>query len=214
MRARRHPAKRPWVVLPVRGIAAGKRRLAETLDPVQRARLNTHLLRHTLGVLERWLNGLERCICVSACGRTLAMAQRYGARVLREPKPRPGLNRAIRHAMLSAVRSGAERVLVLPTDLPCLSREALDALSSEAAETRLALAPDRAGTGTNALLTRVPAASPLHFGTDSFRLHLQAARVRGWEVFVCRDARLLFDLDTPRDLAAWRNQRGRQRAMV
>ncbi|MGH8663161.1 MAG: hypothetical protein ACREUX_02730, partial [Burkholderiales bacterium] len=38
-----------WVILPVRGEAAGKSRLAAVLDPIERMRLNRKLLRRTLG---------------------------------------------------------------------------------------------------------------------------------------------------------------------
>ena len=205
MRARRRSAAHDlWVVLPVRGIARGKRRLAEVLEPGERARLNAKLLRHTLHVLRASLGSLERCICVSPCTRALTLARRLGAQALREPSPGRGLNRAIGYALRLAVRAGARRTLILPADLPLLSREAAAGLALVRTDTRLTIASDRAGTGTNALLSRVPARCPLHFGPESFFLHRQAARARGWNVATCSVPQLTFDLDTPEDLAAWR----------
>ena len=59
-----------WVVVPVRGILAGKSRLGSVLDGDQRAALNRRLLATTLDAVARWQGGLDRCIVVSPCGET------------------------------------------------------------------------------------------------------------------------------------------------
>ena len=43
-----------WFVVPMRGIARGKSRLAEALDPIERDRLNRRLLGRTLQVIATW----------------------------------------------------------------------------------------------------------------------------------------------------------------
>ena len=195
-----------WVVLPVRGLSAGKTRLAGALGPSERMRVNRDLVLHTLRVLGRWLGGLERCLMVSPCARALRLAEQHGAMALRQPRPRAGLNPALRFAVRHAAHSGARRVLILPCDLPLLSVSALDALrAAQRGEMRIVLAPDRARTGTNALLLPSAAGFPLCFGTNSFALHREAASVRGWPLTVCERPELSFDLDTPEDLAAWRS---------
>jgi len=193
------------VVLPVRGIGRGKSRLAAALDAAERSRLNRLLLLNTLRVLDRWLGGLQRCVVVSPCPRTLRLAQRAGAVAQAQPRPCAGLNPAIAHAVGALVRAGRSRVLVLPCDLPLLSTAALTRFcSSSPAGVRMVIAPDRAGTGTNALLLlHASARFAFSFGPDSFVLHKDAARARGWAFHVCEAPELAFDLDTPRDLAAW-----------
>jgi 2-phospho-L-lactate guanylyltransferase len=189
------------IVVPVRGESHGKSRLAGALDPVQRARLNRRLLRRTLGVVERWQGTLANCIVVSAFPRSLRAARDRGAQALREPSPRRGLNAAAASGLALARRSAARRVLVLPCDLPLLSPAALARLLACArCGARAAIAPDRAGTGTNALV--VPAVSGLRFeyGPGSFARHLRMVRARGWEAGVCRLPELSFDLDAPEDL--------------
>lgn len=65
----------------------------------------------------------------------------------------------------------------------------------------IALAPDRAGVGTNALLAAPPAATPLAFGGGSFARHQALARRAGVEPLIFHAPGLAFDVDTAPDLA-------------
>jgi 2-phospho-L-lactate guanylyltransferase len=202
-RARSRDRRAPWIVLPVRGEAAGKSRLAAVLDPVERRRLNRSLLCRTLAAIEAWRNSLAHCIVVSPCARSLAAARSLGAIALREPLPRRGLNRAAGLGTKLALRRGAHRVLILPGDLALLEPAALSALAHAASVgARAAIASDGAGDGTNALLFPAGARFEFAFGADSFARHLGALRAHGYAVTVSADRSLCFDLDTPRDLAA------------
>ena len=204
-----------WVVVPVRGLGGGKTRLAGALDPTARMRVNRALVLNTLRVLERWLGGLEHCLVVSPCARALRLAEQHGAMALRQPRPRAGLNPALRLALRHAARAGVRRVLILPCDLPLLSISALDALLvSGRGDTRVVLAPDRARTGTNALLLSRAPGFPLRFGPDSFVSHQAAAHARGWTLALCERPELSFDLDTPEDLAALRTSRRESRRLA
>ncbi len=99
---------------------------------------------------------------------------------------------------------GARRVLILPCDLPLMSVRALEEFTRSARPPmHVAIAPDRARTGTNALLLRVPSGFPFCFGPDSFHRHLEAAQARGWATAVCDVAALAADLDTPEQRIAW-----------
>jgi 2-phospho-L-lactate guanylyltransferase len=200
-----------WTVLPIRGESAGKTRLAPALDRAGRMRINRRLLRGTLDAIESWQGTLAQCVVVSACKRTLATARARGAVVLQEPMPRRGLNRAVALGVRVAARRGARRVLVLPGDLARISASALRRLACVARSARAVIAPDRGGTGTNALA--VPAAARIRFayGAGSFARHLEGMRRRGWNVVVCDHPRLRFDLDTPQDLDECR-ARGRRAA--
>jgi 2-phospho-L-lactate guanylyltransferase len=66
------------------------------------------------------------------------------------------------------------------------------------------LAPDRAGTGTNALLLRPPRSMPFAFGAGSYARHLMLAREHGVAVATYRAAGTAFDVDRPADLAELR----------
>jgi 2-phospho-L-lactate/phosphoenolpyruvate guanylyltransferase len=189
------------IVVPVRGERSGKSRLRSVLDPVQRARLNRALLRRTLAVIEHWQGTLARCLVVSACARSLRTASRRGACAVREPLPRRGLSSAAQLGARVARRQGARRVLILPCDLPLLSAMSLTELFAHARTgAHAVIAPDRSGSGTNALLLPAAIGVQLEYGPESFRRHLRILRARGWEVAVCAQPQLQFDLDTPEDL--------------
>jgi 2-phospho-L-lactate/phosphoenolpyruvate guanylyltransferase len=65
----------------------------------------------------------------------------------------------------------------------------------------VAIVPDRHGTGTNALMIAPPDAIGPSFGPGSFARHVAAAQDAGIEPAVARVWPLMFDVDTPEDLA-------------
>jgi 2-phospho-L-lactate guanylyltransferase len=101
--------------------------------------------------------------------------------------------------------AGADALLVLPIDLPLVSRDALTTLLDELDDPHrplVVLVPDRHGRGTNALLLAPPDAIEFCFGGDSRAAHLDCARSRGVRM-VEADGPLTLDLDTPADLLAF-----------
>jgi 2-phospho-L-lactate guanylyltransferase (CobY/MobA/RfbA family) len=72
----------------------------------------------------------------------------------------------------------------------------------------LVIAPDEAGTGTNALLLRTAALRRLSFayGKGSFSTHVTAAREFSLSVGILNHWRLAFDLDEPQQYLRWAHQ--------
>lgn len=195
-----------WTIVPVRGLAAGKSRLAPVLGVAQRVALNRELLARTLAVIGEWSGAPQRTIVVSPCARALALARKAGTAPIRDGTRAIGLNRAVKLGIKRAAASGATSVLILPGDLPQLSVGALRALARAAGDGRMVLAPDKAGAGTNALLVPIAARFKYAFGPRSFAAHRAAARSAGLTVSLVRRSDLAFDLDTPNDLARYRGQ--------
>jgi 2-phospho-L-lactate guanylyltransferase len=194
---------RLWTVVPMRGLVAGKSRLAPVLDAAERAALNRELLARTLAIVSKWCGAPQRCIVVSPCSRALALAREAGATTIREGARAVGLNRAVRLGVVRAAVQGATHVLILPGDLPHVGADALSALVNAAgSDRRIVLAPDKSGTGTNALLIAVGTGFEFAFGPASFAAHQAAAKRAGLTMSIVRRADLEFDLDTPEDLAA------------
>jgi 2-phospho-L-lactate guanylyltransferase len=194
------------IVLPVRGLAAGKSRLSAVLDAGEREALNRWLLERTLDVLGAWRGSLEPCVVVSACERVLEIARARGAQVLREPAA-AGLNAAAALGAAHARMRGAGALLVVPCDLPHLTVDSLDALLDDAQDADVVIAPDKCGTGTNAIVVRGDMVFDFSFGERSFSSHLAHAAARGAKVAVHRSPALAFDVDTAEDLACWRADR-------
>ena len=195
-----------WTLLPLRGIASGKSRLAPLLDAAARAALNRQLLTRTLEAIELWRGNLAQCLVISPCDTALELARNAGAQPLRDHGG--GLNAALAEGAAEALRRGANKLLIVACDLPDVSADALAELASLAADQgQFALAPDRAGTGSNALAVDGEAADLFQFGADSCARHLAAFKRRGFRCGLVRRDELASDLDLPQDYAAWISRR-------
>lgn len=111
-----------------------------------------------------------------------------------------GLNMALSAARDHLRSLGCKSLLVLPADLPRLSAGDVTAMVRQGRRSGFALAPDDAGTGTNALY--LPAASPFEFqfGEGSCSLHLAEASRVGLVPRRVELPGLGFDVDLPSDL--------------
>jgi 2-phospho-L-lactate guanylyltransferase len=196
-----------YIVLTMRGIGSSKRRLESAVDAATRAELNRWLLGRTLGIVEQWLGGMDRCIFVSACAEALGVARRAGAWVVDEPGGALGHNHAAAVGVERAAALGASDVMMLPCDLPLLNAAALDAFAALRDERTLVLAPDRHGPGTNAVIVDAAAGLEFKFGDGSLARYDAWARETGRCVALCTRYELGFDLDTPADLREWQLNR-------
>ncbi len=193
--------------MPHRGVAAGKSRLSAVMPDAARGELNRWLLARTLHIAAAWLGEAQRCMVVSPCAQTLALATDAGAMALPEQPSTPGLNIALAHAAATAATLGAQQVLVLPCDLPLLDCAALQAMTSLRVDGAEVIAPDRHGSGTNALLVDA-GVRDFAFGAGSYARHCALAAARGSRALACAHAALAFDLDTVEDFWQWQRSGG------
>lgn len=198
----------------MRGFARGKTRLAGKLDLAERTRLNRWLFARTLDVIEAWRGDLTRCVVVSRCLQVFEIAASRGAPVVCEADAESDQNRAASAGGEYALQHGARKLVLLPSDLPEMTVDSLQALVVDAhREHHMTIAPDAAGTGTNAVVIDAHAHSGLCFGERSYARYLAWAEKQGWTISVCARPELTFDLDTPQDWAAW-NERTAQVAFI
>ena len=194
-----------WTIVAVRGLATSKSRLAPVLSPTERQALNRELLERTLAVVSEWSGAPQRTIVVSPCVRTLALARKAGATAVSEGARAVGHNQAITLGIARAAAQGATHVMALPCDLPYLSTDAMRALANASGRGKqVVLAPDKAGTGTNAVLVGVGTDFEFAFGPGSLLAHQAVARRAGLSVSLVQRDDLKLDLDTPDDLARWK----------
>jgi 2-phospho-L-lactate guanylyltransferase len=115
-----------------------------------------------------------------------------------------GLNQGLDQAREAAIRDDIELLGILHGDLPNLGADDVVALLEAAEQTRaVAIAPVRAGTGTNGLPLRPPDIIGFRFGAGSMAAHREEALAAGIEPRLVERDGLAFDLDTPQDLARW-----------
>jgi 2-phospho-L-lactate guanylyltransferase len=115
-----------------------------------------------------------------------------------------GLNDGLDQARRGAIADGIATLLVLHGDLPNLGADDVTALLDAVPRpSGVAIAPDRAGHGTNGLALRPLDAIAFKFGVESHAAHLAEAEAAGVPLVEVHRPGLAFDLDTPADLARW-----------
>jgi 2-phospho-L-lactate guanylyltransferase len=192
-----------WAIVPIKPLMRSKSRLAPVMDVGQREALSREMLTHTLAVLSeaRTLAGI---LVVSRDSAALSVARNFDVRTIQEGGA-PELNTALARATKVTVAWGARGTLVLPSDLPLLQVEDVEAiLENSRFLKRVVVAPDRHGDGTNALLMTPPGLIEYGFGKGSFARHVQRAEQAGAEVRIYRSPTVELDLDTPEDLELYR----------
>lgn len=181
-----------WAIIPVKGADLGKQRLAGVLDGPGRKDLVAAMLGHVVMVVQA-VEGIDRVALLGTSRHGLPES----LHLMRDPGT--GLNPALTSAVSTAAQAGATRVVIVFADLPQLTSDEVALL---AATPDIAAAPDRHGTGTNALSLPLPAASgfTLAFGPDSFTRHqAEAARI-GLPLTMIHSPGLQRDIDEPADL--------------
>jgi 2-phospho-L-lactate guanylyltransferase len=188
-----------FAVIPIGALDGAKSRLGAVLDAEERRDLAERLARRTIQAAVA-APGIVETIVVTPDDAVRELALTLGARPLREQTG--GLNAAIRHARAEVIAGGGQAMLILPTDLPDISSDAIgDLLATLDSPDRpiVAIVPDRHDRGTNALLMAPPDAIDVCFGGDSRSAHAAAAEAVGARL-VRLDGPLTLDLDTPEDL--------------
>ena len=187
-----------WAIVPVKPLRRGKSRLAGTLTEDERTELNRALLQHTLETLSE-LKEVDGVLVVSRDPNALTIARNHGARTVQEDG-QPELNTALKRATIVAQVYATRGVLVLPADLPLVTREDILALIQRAVEPPVVvIAPDRHKKGTNALLISPPGLIEYDFGENSFQRHCKLVKKAGARLEIVDLPSLGLDLDVPED---------------
>ena len=192
---------RTLAILPVKSFGAAKQRLSDLLGQGSREALAQAMFSDVLGSLRR-VKGLDAIAVVTDDARAESAA-RGGRVVVIRDRDETGQSDAARLGIEHAFESQFERVLLVPGDTPLLDPLEVDGLLTRATAEHLdsMIVPDRAGTGTNALLLQPPDAFAPSFGPGSLERHIDAASAAGIRFRVERVRSLMHDVDTPDDLA-------------
>ena len=190
-----------FAILPVKARAQAKQRLADFLSAAQREALARVMFEEVLEKL-RAARGIDRVVVVTSDPAAERHARRAGVEVFMEEDQASHSHSADRAAR-RAMQMGAGTVLLLPIDVPLVATAEIEALAAagSGAEPGLIIVPSADGTGTNALVRTPPDVIESRFGRDSFRAHLEQARAKGVAAAVMRPPGIVFDVDTPEDIA-------------
>jgi len=184
-----------WALVPLKRLAAAKQRLAPVLEPAPRTELMLSMAADVLTALCQ-LEVVERVLMVSEDPAAERLALDAGVEWF-QVSPGGGLNSDLECAAVFAQEQGARQVLIVHADLPFLRPGPLRRFIAHRSGKTTRLAACKAGTGTNLLLTPLPLAFPLVFGSHSLA---RFQRLLGKMAEVVRNSALSMDIDNPEDL--------------
>lgn len=184
-----------WAIIPVKPADQAKLRLAGELSSQRRTALIRQMQAHVFRTVATAGHIARVCVVGEPSAPTPE-----GWSILADPGH--GLNAAIVAGVAEAKRHKADRAVIVFADLPQLSANDMELLCLAPADT-VAIAPDRHGTGTNALSLPIPSAKDFTFafGPDSFARHMAETERLGLPVETIHSLGLSRDVDEPPDLA-------------
>jgi 2-phospho-L-lactate guanylyltransferase len=187
-----------FAILPVKSPQNAKQRLTGFLAVEQRETLARLLFRQTLATLCQ-AQGIDRVV-VATCDSEIADHARQSGALVFEEDEQVSHSVSADAACLRAMEMGASTVLLVPIDVPTVTPADFTQLAASA-RPGLIVVPSSDGTGTNALVRTPPDCIESRFGPGSFRAHLDQALSKGLPADVLRLPGLMFDIDTPEDVA-------------
>jgi len=188
-----------WAIVPVKPLSLGKSRLSSVMSDEERIKLNINLLEHTLKTLSE-IPEIGQVLVVSRDANVISLAREFGVKTILE-NGSPHLNSALMRATLFAKQHTIRGVLILPADLPLVSKSDVSSIIKMAENPPLVvISPDRREDGTNALLILPAGLIEYDFGPGSFTRHCVRAKQAGARLEIVKLSSLAFDLDIPDDL--------------
>jgi 2-phospho-L-lactate/phosphoenolpyruvate guanylyltransferase len=188
-----------WVVVLIKDFDSAK----ERLRPAMGAQSRRALARRNAKLAVDAAKAGDRVLVVAGGEEVAEMAASWGATVLLEPREE-GQNKAAERGIKRAVEGGAEAVLLLSSDLPLVTEDAIRGVLTAAGRRKppvVVAVPAIGRGGTNALYLNPPDAIGLHFGDQSLEKFRQDADSRGVTFAVHQSDAIALDIDEPEDLA-------------
>jgi 2-phospho-L-lactate/phosphoenolpyruvate guanylyltransferase len=190
-------------VVPVKGLAEAKKRLASHLGSEERRSLVLAMLNDVLHALDR-ANLFGQVIVVSPDSTVEHEAEKNHSRFVRQSGV--GLNAAVRQVTKMVVEEGASSLYSVLGDVPLVEPSDFEELHHiSRGKPRVVLSPSLKG-GTNVLARTPPEIIDSEYGRWSYAKHLRTAQKKGVLVYSVSNARLSLDIDTLDDLRTLRQR--------
>lgn len=178
----------PAVLIALRSLHAGKLRLGDAVDDIERATLIESM---AAAVIEA-AHDLDVLVVYEDSG-VVPWAEGRGAQVFRPT--RPGLNRAITEGRDQLRELGYGRAIIAHADLPYARDLRVMITGAE-----ITIAPDRHRDGTNVMSVPTSLDFAFAYGPGSFAAHCSIAADLGIEPHIVDAPDLAWDVDHPDDL--------------
>jgi 2-phospho-L-lactate guanylyltransferase len=189
---------RGMLLIPVKGLAAAKQRLAEALTQSQRAQLAEAMLRDVMTAATGVIDRIDVAL-VTGDARARALSDEFGFSVIDDTR-NESETAAIEMATAWCEARGYDTTIVVPGDIPLITSDELHRVLDAAPEEGAVFVPAYDRRGSNCILRRPVAIIPLRFGNDSFLPHCEAMRKTGRELVILEMPGIGLDIDNPHEL--------------
>jgi 2-phospho-L-lactate guanylyltransferase len=188
----------------VKSIENSKTRLSEILKPKERSLLTRTMFMDVISIVQQ-TQIFSYIVVISSDREVLKLAKKENLFYVEEHLQ--GLNQAVNQVTEWCKNNGAASLLILPSDIPLLTRNDLVQITSNIEAQQIIIAPSGNG-GTNALLRTPPDIMNSFFGKDSFQRHLINAEKTGLKIQIYQSPTVSLDIDTVEDIKRFNEIKG------
>ena len=181
-----------WAIIPINEFSRSFTRLSSVLDLEQRMELAKNLSSRLIQILLT-VDEVEK-IVLFTCEKNWPGELQHSKLVLRKDEDKKPLKQKIDSVADWAYGSGAKKMMYLSIDLPIVEKKDITQII-DSHKNGLTLVQAKKDGGTNALITDLPRKINFQFGADSFRKHLEAAKLEKLKTNIQSTEGLSFDLD-------------------
>ena len=181
-----------WAIIPINEFSRSFTRLSPVLDLEQRMELAKNLSSRLIQILLA-VDEVEK-IVLFTCEKNWPGELQHSKLVLRKDEDKKPLKQKIDSVADWAYGSGAKKMMYLSIDLPIVEKKDITQII-DSHKHGLTLVQAKKDGGTNALIADLPRKINFQFGADSFRKHLEAAKLEKLKTNIQSTEGLSFDLD-------------------
>ena len=185
-----------WAIIPINEFSRSFTRLSSVLDLEQRMELAKNLSSRLIQILLT-VDEVEK-IVLFTCEKNWPGELQHSKLVLRKDEDKKPLKQKIDSVADWAYGSGAKKMMYLSIDLPIVEKKDITQII-DSHKHGLTLVQAKKDGGTNALIADLPRKINFQFGADSFRKHLEAAKLEKLKTNIQSAEGLSFDLDDQDD---------------
>ena len=185
-----------WAIIPINEFSRSFTRLSLVLDLEQRMELAKNLSSRLIQILLA-VDEVEKVILFT-CEKNWPGEMQHSKLVLRKDEDKKPLKQKIDSVADWAYGLGAKKMMYLSIDLPLVEKKDITQII-DSHKNGLTLVQAKKDGGTNALIADLPRKINFQFGTDSFRKHLEAAKLEKLKTNIQSAEGLSFDLDDQDD---------------
>ena len=181
-----------WAIIPINEFSRSFTRLSSVLDLEQRMELAKNLSSRLIQILLA-VDEVEK-IVLFTCEKNWPGELQHSKLVLRKDEDKKPLKQKIDSVADWAYGLGAKKMMYLSIDLPIVEKKDITQII-DSHKHGLTLVQAKKDGGTNALIADLPRKINFQFGADSFRKHLEAAKLEKLKTNIQSTEGLSFDLD-------------------